>query len=404
MGEEDDNASHPQGVGNLAQLFESRASEFAGSRATVYEPSNRANLSAPTSRRTSRHFDAPTPSIAPPSYRRPQGNGITRNVPSVLGTNLRERSISEGSVLVANENAQDRRISVARLSRFFEPGQLEGLPTQVGRGSGAGGLRPPSIAGMPKASSLGHLPTSPTSPYRRAPPPKPVKPASLSARSSVVLSRPPSQISQFSHHENPFVGEDEQDSDISISVPTHVAVADRIASLNQAAVPLLPKDSNRFSTYSTYSTKPHSPITTPTPRPSIPLTTTHPTSQPPKKIPPPVPPSPAARKAMAAQQALQNGPPSTPSTENGTHADFGELIGHGLPAGYAASRTASTNSVVTSAGDADEEGKAAKMAKKRVNIVTEMVETERQFLSDMEVLMEVCLFLCCGLCPWNENL
>ncbi|KAJ3035491.1 hypothetical protein HK097_004198, partial [Rhizophlyctis rosea] len=126
--------------------------------------------------------------------------------------------------------------------------------------------------------------------------------------------------------------------------------------------------------------------TTPSSIPSFPTPALpSPSAQPTKKIPPPVPPSPAARKAMAAQQAALNGRPTTPSEI----CESDRRNSSGLPSGYVASRTASSTSVVTSTGDLDEEGKAAKMAKKRVNIVTEMVETERQFLNDMEVLMEV---------------
>ncbi|KAJ3035762.1 hypothetical protein HDV00_003433 [Rhizophlyctis rosea] len=402
MEDDDSTSSRPQGVGNIAKLFESRADSgpLLAPTAAGVAPYRNAKSEA-SSRRTSRTSFYESPANPVTLLGAGALGGGPRRPPSVVGAGLRERSISEGSVFESGENAQSRRISVARLSRMFEPGMVlhvpTGLPNQVGRGRGTGGLRPPSVSGIPKANSIGHLPTSPT---RRAPPPKPVKPDALkspqsstpsTARNSFISSRPTSQYSTFSVNENPFLAEGEQYSTSGIEVPTHIAVSQRIASINASGdrTSIFPGDRS-----SIYTLKPVSPLAprndSPIPPSLQSLTSTQPSefiSPAPvttKRVPPPVPPSPAARKAAAAAAAaLANGHAVT----NGAPSSDGmSSTANGLPGGI--SRSASSTSVVSSSVDG-EEAKEAKREKKRENIMLEMVETERQFLNDMEVLMEV---------------
>ncbi|KAJ3279401.1 hypothetical protein HK104_001500 [Borealophlyctis nickersoniae] len=353
------------------------------------------------------------------------GGGGGRSAPRPGG---RERSASVGTGEA--EQGEQRRLSVSRLSRMFEsdvnivPG---GAPT-------SGPMHRTLVPGsngtaMQRAVSASHLP--PNNSRRAPPPPRPVKPAALSVSSSAdnlprfstTSSR--NSINRISYaesvtsthstqnhvEENPFIGDEEKDSSDSaaIEVPPVVPLAQRIAMFSSASAPVSPRTSlysppNRVSpTHSGASSPPAAVKRHPPPPPSH-VSRNSVTTPPAKKLapPPPITASPTSRRHLIASpmgspiapepatrfsppsRADSLSPPGRPPNDNYR----GRADGVKSPT-LVLSRQGSSAGSVASVEASDEEGKATRKESKRQKIVAEIVDTERQFLNDMEVMMEV---------------
>ncbi|KAI9003213.1 hypothetical protein BC832DRAFT_593288 [Gaertneriomyces semiglobifer] len=395
----DDGAHQPRGVGNLAKFFEAQASQ---ENLTVPVSPLRPSASSPGSRPTSALFRGASSGPSSPVREGPGSSHLPpRNVRFGSAGNLlnddetgrfRRGTSNSGSDGALGQNGDTKkRLSVSRLSQIFDSGHdlTKGDPSH-------GSLHLKVAGGMPKAVSFGNLSSLQHDRPQSTLIPRP--PALQQTRTSPGQPFGLSRTKVLSSEE---LRPSRAMSNSSIEVPETVPVSQRIASLaaSGSVLPLSPQPTS--SRIPDHQIPKHNAIVVVTPAPAPPRTA--PSSPAFKRARPPVVPSPASRsransvgKAYPALPPMASKPDGpviilpdprstfTPVARPRRSDDDEDGLEDGIPSEPSISAASVDVALNDESSAAPEQRK-----QKRQQIIREMVDTEKAFMKDMEVLMEV---------------
>ncbi|TPX67581.1 hypothetical protein SpCBS45565_g03710 [Spizellomyces sp. 'palustris'] len=456
MGDEEE--APRKGVGRLAKFFESQiptsdtlSTDRSHNSHNILPGSNASNRRVSTvGRFTNSSVPKRTsiyerPGVSPPNERLIGGwpNGPLHSSTPVLNAGMGSpetvfaRSNGDfrhggGSTVVPrprredNEQADDsesekKRISVSRLSQFFENAIDLHMPYPPTSGGPGVISRNTTYVGMPKSGSTGNLHEHHSRPLGNKPPP-PLRQQRLGASASAEHlpnhARPGSGADGYI---NPFLADEERSletllSSDNIEVPKTVPVSQRIASI--AAVMSAAHSARPSSIYtpprsplsessmtSRSNTSPSTRTFSPVPPPSLPSSPAF------KRARPPVVPSPAAlgMRDFSSTPSLSFGehtdaahksrPPSTiivmpdPRSTHLPNQSHHDTSIYDAPVAQPPNRAHSSQALLSVSEERSRTPSplpgGSRGEAKRDHVVREIISTEKGFLKDMEVLMEV---------------